>query len=32
MPNSNSHWKSSPDTRVSHQQAGAEQGGAGRIA
>ena len=28
-PNCNSQWRNSPDTRLRHQQAGAEQGGAG---
>ena len=28
-PNCNSQWRSSPDARVHHQQAGAEQGGVG---
>ena len=27
VPNHNSQWRSSPDTRVHHQQAGAGQGG-----
>ena len=29
MPNSNSQWRSSPDTRIGHQQVEVEQGGMG---
>ena len=32
MPKGNSQWKGRPDTRIRHQQAGAEQGGTGHIA